>query len=170
MATKKTKTAAAPFACQTKDATAGAIKVLGDTQREIARLQADANDQIAQITQALQPQLDVLKLRESSLLDGIAIWCEANRAELLKAGGKTANLITGEVQWRQRPPSVSVRAADKVIATLRALGLSRLVRSKDEVDKEAILSEPQAVAGVAGITVVKGVEDLVVTPFEVELS
>ncbi len=111
-----------------------------------------------------------MKLRESSLLDGIAIWCEANRAELLKAGGKTANLITGEVQWRQRPPSVSVRAADKVIATLRALGLSRLVRSKDEVDKEAILSEPQAVAGVAGITVVKGVEDLVVTPFEVELS
>ena len=94
-------------------------------------------------------------------------FCEANRSELTNGGKvKTANLITGEVQWRQRPPSVSVRGAESVIETLVRLGLNVFVRTKEEINKEAILNEPDAVKGVAGITVVTGVEDFVITPFE----
>ena len=94
------------------------------------------------------------------------------RLAVLTNGGKvkTANLITGEVQWRQRPPSVRVTGAESVIETLRRLGLSQFVRTKEEVNKEAILNEPEGVKGVAGITVVKGVEDFVITPFEQEVA
>jgi len=48
--------------------------------------------------------------------------------------------------------------------------MTRFIRSKDEINKEAILNEPQAVVGVAGISIKPGVEDFVITPFEQELS
>lgn len=164
------KAAAALYAVQSRDECSAAIRTLGDTSRELSRLTLAMNDEIAAVTARYQLEIDPLKARSTSLAEGIQTWCEANRSDLLKAGGKSANLITGEVQWRQRPPSVSVRGADSVIDTLRRLGLARFVRSKDEVNKEAILNEPAAVVGVAGITVVSGVEDFVVTPFEQEAT
>lgn len=97
-------------------------------------------------------------------------WCEANRSDLTNGGKvKTANLVTGDVQWRVRPPSVTVRGVDSVMETLRRLGLSRFIRIKEEINKEAILNEPGAVAGVAGITVKSGVEDFSIIPFEHQL-
>ncbi|MDR1660890.1 MAG: host-nuclease inhibitor Gam family protein [Azoarcus sp.] len=51
---------------------------------------------------------------DSAYISGIQLWCEAHRAELTTTGGKTTNLVTGEVSWRQRPPSVSVRQQEKV--------------------------------------------------------
>ena len=95
-------------------------------------------------------------------------WCEAHRAELTASGGKTVNLITGEVSWRQRPPSIAVRGAEAVLESLRTLGLHRFIRTKDEVNKEAMLNEPELAATVAGVSVIKGKEDFAITPFEVE--
>ena len=46
--------------------------------------------------------------------------------------------------------------------------LGRFVRAKEAINKEAILLEPAAVAGVPGIKIITGVEDFVITPFEVE--
>lgn len=159
------KAAAATYAVQTRDECAAAIRSLGDTSREITRLTAAMNDEIAAITERYQAQIDPLKARGETLSAGIQTWCEAHRAELLPSG-KTANLITGEVAWRVRPPSVAIRGVESVIETLKRLGLGRFVRTKEEVNKEAILNEPAAVAGVAGINVVSGVEDFVITPFE----
>ncbi|MCX1853849.1 host-nuclease inhibitor Gam family protein, partial [Escherichia coli] len=100
---------------------------------------------------------------------GVQGWCEANRDELTNGGKvKTANLVTGDVSWRVRPPSVSIRGMDAVMETLERLGLQRFIRTKQEINKEAILLEPKAVAGVAGITVKSGIEDFSIIPFEQE--
>lgn len=56
-----------------------------------------------------------------------------------------------------------------MLETLERLGLSRFIRTKREPNKEAMLNEPEAVKGVAGITIVQGVEDFIVTPFEQEV-
>jgi len=168
MATRK-KTRAAQWTCQSKDMTMQAIHNLGDAQRELLRIETEINDQVAAITARRKGEVDALKTRIETLAAGIQIWCEAHRAELLAAGGKEANLVTGLVKWRQRPPSVSIRSVNKVLDTLRSLGLSRFIRSKDEPNKEAMLAEPQAVAGIAGISIVTGVEDFVIEPFEVEV-
>ena len=74
------------------------------------------------------------------------------------------------MQWRQRPPSVSIRGQEAVIDLIKRLGLTRFIRTKEEVNKEAVLNEPDEVRGVAGLTVVTGVEDFVITPFEQEVS
>jgi phage host-nuclease inhibitor protein Gam len=168
--TTKSKTTAAPYVCQTRDEAMSAIKALGDAQRALTRIETKINDAVAELTARHQEEITALKGRIASLTEGVHWWCEANRAALCAHGGKSANLVTGEVAWRQRPPSVTVRAVEKTIALLKALKLDRFVRTKEEVNKEAILAEPKTLAGVAGITVVQGVEDFSVTPFEIEVT
>lgn len=165
---KKPTLAAVP---QSRDACAAAIRQLGDLQREAERQRAAMNDAIAAITEQHQPVLSDLAQRMRALQDGVQAWCEAHRTELCGEGdrlGKTANLVTGEVSWRQRPPSVAIRGAEAVLKALARLNLERFIRTKTEPNKEAMLAEPQAVEGIAGISIVTGVEDFIVTPFEIE--
>lgn len=161
------KTKAQAYVPQSRDDAAADIRKIGDLQRQLTRATTEMNDAIAHITQSFQPRLDALNEQLKTLQDGVQGYCEAHRLELTDNGKvKTANLITGEVQWRQRPPSVSVRGANTVIEMLKRLGLARFVRTKEEINKEAILNEPDQVRGVAGLTVVTGVEDFVINPFE----
>ena len=166
MATRIRKTAQV-YACNSREQAQSAIKQLGDLQREHARITTELNDAIARITEAEAPRLDALRERIDTLQAGVQTWCEANREQLC-GKGKTANLITGEVAWRIRPPSVRVTGEESVIDLLKRMALARFVRTRELVNKEAILNEPDAVAGVPGIKVVSGVEDFVITPFEVE--
>ena len=171
MATKPTrlkKTAAARVP-QSKDEVAADIKSIGDLQREQQALIAVMNEAIADITAEAQPRIEALAQQIDALQGGVQAWCEANRDALTHGGKtKTADFITGTVNWRQRPPSVAVRGMEAVLDTLRRMNLTRFIRTKEEVNKEAILNEPDAVRGVAGITVRTGIEDFIISPFELE--
>ena len=101
---------------------------------------------------------------------------------------KTVALPAGEIAWRQRPPSVKITKADLVLKTLKALGLGRYIRTKEEIDKDTILAahsaarlapstdparaellaEADKLAAVSGIEIVTGVEDFAIVPFEQE--
>ena len=158
-----------PAVPQSKNDCAAAIATLGDLTREFERERAEMNDAIADITKLHQPTLAALEERMQAIHAGVLAWCAAHRTELCGENdrlGKTANLVTGEVSWRIRPPSVTVRGLESVLDTLARMGMSRFIRTKSEVNKEAILNDPEAVRGIAGLTVVSGVEDFIVVPFE----
>lgn len=89
---------------------------------------------------------------------------------MLDKGLKTANLITGEVSWRYRPAKVMLKKEDFVIEQLEQKGLTHFIRVKKNVNKDAVLSDRQAVKDIDGISIVDGVEDFVITPFEVEVA
>lgn len=164
---KRIKAAAALYVSQSREDVVRDIRMIGDFQCEIVRLETEMNDQIAAVTLKYADKIKPLQEQLKTLSEGVQNWCEANRSDLTNGGKvKTANLVTGDVQWRVRPPSVTVRGVDSVMETLRRLGLSRFIRIKEEINKEAILNEPGAVAGVAGITVKSGVEDFSIIPFE----
>lgn len=164
---KRIKAVAAVYVPQCKEDVIGDIKKLGDLQRELARTESEMNDAIGEITERHAPAMETLKKDIDTLSKGIQGWCEAHRDELTQNGKtKTASLITGKVEWRNRPPSVAVRGVDSVLETLRRLNLDRFIRTKEEINKDAILNEAKAVEGVAGITVRSGVEDFAITPFE----
>lgn len=165
MATRiKTKAADAP---QTIEAVQRDIRAIGDLQRSHGRASADLNDKVAQLTEAAAPGLKDLQERMTTLQKGVQAFCEAHREELC-GKGKTANLVTGEVQWRLRPPSVKVAGVDAVIAWLKTMGMNSFVRIKEEVNKEAMLNEKDKAKGVPGVTIVTDVEDFVIVPFEVD--
>lgn len=165
----KLKSKTLPSVPQSKNDCAQSIRLIGDLQREFERERAAMNDAISAITQKHQPSLSDLAQRIDALQAGVQAWCEAHRVELCGEAdklGKTANLVTGEVSWRHRPPSISIRGVEAVLDTLVRMGLDRFVRVKNEPNKEAMLNEPDAVRGIAGISVVTGVEDFIVVPFE----
>lgn len=182
------KAAAQAYASQTKDDVAADIRAIGDLQRDLVREQAAMNDDIAAITARHQPRIDALKEQIGTLQAGVQTWCEAHRDELTDGGKvKTANFITGNVQWRNDPPSVTVRNQDKVLETLAALGISQYIRVKKEINKEAILADRAAAEGkespereaaaqrlklLAGLTLTikAGVEQFVIVPHEVEVA
>jgi len=155
---------------KTKDETIEAIAEIGRRQRERTRIEAAMNDDLAKVREAWErqaaPHLDAIK----ALSAGIQLWCELHR-DLLTQGGKVkfARLASGDVKWRMTPPKVTIRAVDLVLETLKKLGLQRLIRIKEEPNKEAILNEPEAVEGIKGITITQK-EDFVIVPFETELE
>ena len=173
MATKNTRLKAAAVTYpvpQSREQAVEAIAEIGRRQRERERIAAAMNDELAAIRQRYEEQARPHAEALRELTAGVQTWCEANRDGLTQGGKtKTANLASGEVRWRMRPPSVACRSLENVLAALKQLGLSRFVRTKEELNKEAILAEPEAVQHVKGVTISQK-EDFVIVPFETELE
>lgn len=156
---------------QSKDAVVSDIRAIGDLQRDKLRLQATMNDAIAQLQEQYAKDAAPINERIEVLQAGVQTWCEANRDSLTDNGKvKFADFVTGTVKWRVKPPSVSVRGAEAVIALLKQNGLTRFVRVKEEVNKEAVLNEVDAVRGVAGLSVTSGVEEFIIEPHDQDLD
>lgn len=165
----KTAAAVAPVP-QDRDQVTAAIREIGELQRQIVRTSTEMNDELAAVKERYEAQAQPLQARIDALTQGLQIWAEANRDRITQNGKtKTVAFPSGELNWRTRPPSVRVTGAEAVLDILRRMGLGRFIRSKEEVNKEAILNEPKAVANVPGISIQQG-EDFVVTPFEAELA
>jgi phage host-nuclease inhibitor protein Gam len=127
------------------------------------------NDEIAAITDRYTTVFTPLQEQVKSLTAGVQSYCEANRDDLTHNGKtKSGQFVTGTVMWRTKPPSVVVKGVDAVIEALKKFNLDRFVRTKEELNKEAILNEPTAISGIAGLSIKKGVEDFVIEPFEQE--
>lgn len=173
MPPKKTRiksTAIAAEVPQTREQAAEAIADIGLANRELERINADMNDALASTKERFEQMAEPLRQKIAAKTQGIQTWAEANRDQLTNGGKvKTAALTTGEIAWRTRPPSCRINGAEAVLDILRRMNLARFIRTKEEINKEAILNEPAAVANVPGISISQG-EDFVVTPFEAELA
>lgn len=168
---RKAKTAAtlAPVP-QTRDEATAAVREIGERQRELARIQADMNEELAAVRERFEAAAQPHTERIDQLTLGVQVWADAHRATLTQGGKtKTAVLPSGEIAWRIRPPSCRIIGAEAVMDELRRLQLARFIRTKSEINKEAILNEPEAVAHIKGIRIEQG-EDFIVSPFEVELA
>jgi phage host-nuclease inhibitor protein Gam len=166
----RVKAAAQGFVCQTRDQAVDAIAEIGKRQRERDRIQAAMNDEIAAIKKRYEEQAEPHGERITELADGVQTWAEAHRAELTDGGKvKTAQLPSGELRWRLPPPSVSIKGSEMVIEKLQELRLSRFLRERIEIDKEAILADQDAVASIKGITI-KQDEQFEIVPFETRLQ
>ncbi|EBQ9987696.1 host-nuclease inhibitor protein Gam [Salmonella enterica subsp. enterica serovar Oranienburg] len=155
---------------QNRDEVNNHIARIGLAQRERARIQADMNDELAKVKLRFEETAKPFNTEIEMLSGGIQIWCEAHRHELTRDGKvKFHHFAAGEIKWRMRPQRVSIRAVENVLETLKRLGLTRFIRVKEEPNKDAMLAEPDAVSGLAGIRFEQK-EDFVIIPFETELE
>lgn len=170
-ANTRIKTDAVDYAVpQSLDDAAAAVAEIGRCQRERDRISAEMNDNLAAVRAEYEAMAKPPAARIAELTQGVQVYCEAHRDALTKDGKtKTARLATGEVSWRMRPPSVNVRGGEAVTAMLRKLGLDRLLRIKTEVDKTAVLREPDVIAGVKGLSISQR-EEFVIKPDSTELE
>lgn len=153
-----------------RDQVAEAIAEIGRCQRERDIVRTAMNTELSALKEQFEAQAKPHSDRISELSRGIQLWCEAHRDALTgETRSKTVRLATGEIKWRMRPPSVNVRGVADVLKALVARGLRRFVRTKEEIDKEAILGEPEAVIGIPGLSISQR-EDFVIVPFSTELE
>ncbi|GLK60308.1 host-nuclease inhibitor Gam family protein [Azotobacter vinelandii] len=155
---------------QSRDEVNEAIARIGLLQRERARIQADMNDELAKVRLRFEEAATPLNEQIAALTQGVHTWCEAHRSELT-GNGKTKfhDFAAGEIKWRMRPPRVMLHSVETVLEVLKRLGLTRFIRVKEQVNKEAMLAEPDVVAGVAGVKIEQS-EDFVVVPFGSKLE
>lgn len=144
---------------------------LGALQRDLSVASAALDENVASLKEAAEAGAAPLKAEAEALTRGIQTWAEANRERLTLAGRvKTVKLTTGEIAWRTRPPSVKLRDQGAILEFLVKVGLTRFIRVKSEVNREAMLAEPAAAGAVPGVTISSEGEDFVVTPASVELA
>lgn len=168
--TRIKREAAAHPVPQTRDQVITLIARIGQHQRDRDRLEAAMNDELSAVRERWEAQAKPHALAIGELTKGIQLYCEAHRDELTRGGKtKTHTFASGEVKWRMRPPSVVVRGAEAVIEALKKARLGRFVRVKEEVNKDAVLADPEAVAAINGISL-RQKEDFVVQPWDTQLE
>lgn len=175
MATK-TKTriksaAAAVYVPQSREQVNDAIAEIGLLNRELARIAADMNDELALVKEEFEQEATPRRLRIESLLAGTQIFGEANRMALTNNGKvKTVAFTTGEISWRTNPPSVRLTDTEEnVIAACEAAGLEEFIRRTPSLNRDAIKANPDEAKHVPGLKIGQS-EAFVVTPFEAELA
>jgi phage host-nuclease inhibitor protein Gam len=170
---KKTKTAGLNLPVPQSDAEAmRALAEIGTVGRHIALIEADCSEAVRKLTEEAGSQAAPLRERQVALVDGLKTYCEANR-ERLTGGNKSKTIVftTGTVSWRNRPASVKLRGKiDVIIERLKAAALHRFIRTKEEIDKDAMLADAEAAKAVVGVTISSDGEDFFVEPLEAEIA
>jgi len=150
-----------------------AIARIGAAQRERTRIEADMNDQIAAIKEEFEVKAEPYKDEITQLAKGVQIYCDANRLKLTDGGKvKYVKLPSGEINWRMGMPTVKTKkglSVDTILELLKSMGKTGLIRTREELDKEAILRDPDAIANIREIEIVQK-ESFGITPFETKLE
>ncbi len=143
------------------------VSEIGKCQRKLEQIQTRINEDIEQIkTRAVQISLPLQETIDE-LFKSIYVFARAHRSMLTDGGKrKRVDLLTGSIFWQLNPPAVSLRNVKKVIALCKRHRLKRFIRVKEELDKEAMLKEPEMASRIKGVRIGQK-EQFVVKPAEV---
>ncbi|MDH0907419.1 host-nuclease inhibitor Gam family protein [Rhizobium pusense] len=156
---------------QSREAAVWAIGRIGTLRREIAAKKALADEAIRMIGERLETDTAHFAAELAEHERGVQAWCEANRMILTNNDKvKFHDFGTGTVRWRSLPASVSIRGAEAVMEALKSLGLKAFIREKEEINKEAMLNDPDKARTVAGVTIKSEGEVFAIEPLELEIS
>lgn len=148
------------------DEAAKFVARLGQEQREIDRINLALNEKLKDLTAKATAEAKPYQESIAEIVGGLFAFAESRREELTDGGQKkTVELPTGIFGWRMTPPAISLREVKEVLVRLKTMGLTQFVRTKEEVDKEAMLKEPELAKSVKGVSITQH-EDFLVKPKE----
>jgi len=152
------------------------IHAIGESQRQRQSIQSKLDEDVAALKKSAEAEAKVFSESIAEKMAQVHAWCLANRDEITDDGRtKTVRFGNGEVSWRSRPPGVTLMRgmkADDVIASLQQLGrkFAKFLRPKVELNKEAMLDDPDLARTVPGIRIGSGGEDFTVKPVALQLE
>lgn len=142
---------------------------IGEAQRSIQDTLTRMNAEMAIIKQVYEDEARPQREQIEADFAALAAWSEDAKGEFLQGDAKSVKLTSGEIGWRKTPPKVTLSKIGVVIASLKALNLHRFLRQVEEVNKDAMLAEPEAVRGVKGVSITQ-TEVFWARPFATELE
>jgi phage host-nuclease inhibitor protein Gam len=147
----------------------GLLAEIGSDQRQVEALETRMNEQLARIKAEFEASAAPINEAIEARFASLQAWAEAHKQTLLDRSRKTAKIATGELGWRTSPPAVRITGVPAVLEALKQLRLKRFIRVKEEVDKEAIRKDPDAVKNVKGISITQQ-EEFWIKPFASEIE
>ncbi|MGV1803821.1 host-nuclease inhibitor Gam family protein [Agrobacterium vitis] len=169
--TTKSKAKAILRVPQSREDAVWAVGRIGSLRREITAQKALSDEVIRRAGEKFERDTADLSAELIEHEKGVQTWCEANRLTLTNDGKvKYHDFGTGRINWRARPPKVSVRGVDAVIEACKKLGFSIFIRTKEELNKDAMLADPDKARVISGVTISSDGEDFLIEPLELETS
>ncbi|QND45227.1 nuclease inhibitor protein (plasmid) [Rhizobium lusitanum] len=163
----KTKSKAISRVPQSREDAVWSVGRIGTLRRMIAQNQATAEEAVRVAGEKLERDTADLATELAEHERGVQTWCEANRNSLTNDGKvKFHDFGTGQIKWRSRPASVTVRGMETIIEAFKKLGFKDFVRTKEELNKEAMLADPDKARLAAGVTIKSAGEDFEIAPTE----
>lgn len=161
---------------ESREAVNALIYEIGEHQRLRQAIQDKLDADVAALKKAAESTAKVQSDSIAEKLGQVHAWCLAHRDEITDDGKtKTVKFGNGEVSWRNRPPGVWLARGMKVedvIASLQKLGkrFAHFLRPKVELDKEAMLKDPELARAVPGVRIGSAGEDFTVKPVALQLE
>ena len=148
---------------QSREEAAEFVRRVGDAQRQLRGIAADAEGRIAAIQQEVAKNAQPHQEKLEGLVDGLFLFFEANRDSLTERGKrKSVDFSTGTIGEHTNPHRVDfTEKAEIVLANLHALNLTQFIRPKEEINRETMLESEESrtlAATVKGVKVVQVVE------------
>jgi len=151
------------------------IRTLGEAETaiaEIGQMQRNMQSAVDKLAEHIAQQKATNKVVTDELSNQIQVrmmalekFADANQAKITDGGKrKSIKLTHGRMGWREQPRSVRLKGVDAIVEALKEAKLVKFLRTKMEVDKEAILKEPDAVEDIDGITVTDKFDEFFVEP------
>jgi phage host-nuclease inhibitor protein Gam len=143
--------------------------VLGMAQQRRTELESEMQGAVQEATKRFALKLEsedrTIEAAETLLTN----WAEEERFTLLEGDSKTATLGVHQIQFRMKPPKISLRDVEKVIEHIKRLKFKHLfLRTKEEVNKEAMLAHPDKAERIPGVTVKRDEEEVILSPFALD--
>ena len=146
------------------------IAEIGQNQRKIGQIQNRFNNEIEKLEDVALVCVSPLEKNIRRLSEGLFIFAQGRRMELTEEGKhKTVELPTGIFGWRFTPWKVSLCNAKEILKTIIAMDLVCFIRTKKEIDKQALLKERGIAGRIPGVSF-KQQEEFFVKPAEVDLE
>ncbi|UPJ65265.1 host-nuclease inhibitor Gam family protein [Bradyrhizobium sp. 191] len=183
----KAKAAAADVRIpQNRDEAAAMISEYGAAAIEVLRIEAELKQKLADEKKAAEDLAAPYLKKAEDIYKGLHVYCAANRQQLLgNSGTKTVDFGTGTVKWRHNPPKVKISGGEEGVIELITQKKAAAVAKKDaateaaygnflrvkvEIDREAMLKNPDLARTISGVSIPKGGEMFEVEPFGAEIS
>lgn len=173
---KKAERAPALDVPQSDDEANALLLEYGECFNEAARIEAAMNDELSALKVRFEQDAAPHQARMMQIYDALNAFGGAHRKRLTDDGKrKTVQLPAGEMGWRWNPASVRLkrgRKAEEVVETIRAKGraFAKFLRISLELNKEAMLDDPETACQIDGITIGRNGEKFFVAPFGAKLA
>ena len=137
---------------------------IGEIQRLTQLNKTALAEAVARVTADIEAESAKLAEEHDRLFRGLQLWAEANRHALTDGGKtKTVRLGNGIIAWRLAPPSVQIKGQEAVLEYLMNNTIGFL-RTKVEINREAMLARPDEAAKIPGVTIKSAGESFVIEP------
>ncbi len=145
------------------------IARIGELQRQVRTIELETNERIENIKAEAADRAEPLIRGIKELRDSVYFFAATHEDELtLQGKRRTIDVSAGTLGWRTTPPAVRITNTKEVLAALNSLGLRQFIRTREEIDKQAMLKDPQTASQVPGVSISQR-EEFVIVPAETDI-